>query len=171
MICFHLLFWLAWVPAAHGQFLVLPNSLTAAEGGFNNVVPFGITQSLGASARYQQVYAASQFSDFSKDLFLITQISFRPDSFRGAAFSSVLPDVQINLSTTTASTENLNAAYSVNVGLDDTIVFPRGALAISSMLVGPKSGPKDFDIVIDLATPFFYQPTAVTKSLEKTVES
>ncbi|MSU64131.1 MAG: hypothetical protein EXS31_17350 [Pedosphaera sp.] len=157
-VCFRLLWGLACLQLAHGEMLVSPNSLTGAEGGFNNVAPFGITPSLSSSARYQQVYAASEFSNFTQDLFLITQIAFRPDSFRGTAFSSVLPDIQINLSTTTASPENLSATYSVNVGLDDTIVFPRGPLAISSMFVGPKSGPKDFDIVMDLATPFFYQP-------------
>ncbi|MCZ6793785.1 MAG: PEP-CTERM sorting domain-containing protein, partial [Planctomycetota bacterium] len=46
-----------------------------------------------------------------------------------------------------------------NVGADDTIVHS-GALALSSSDTGPLAGPKDFDIVIALSTPFFYDPSA-----------
>ena len=33
-----------------------------------------------------------------------------------------------------------------------------GALAFSSAFTGPAGGPKDFDILVDLTTPFFYNP-------------
>jgi hypothetical protein len=35
-----------------------------------------------------------------------------------------------------------------------------GALLLSSAFTGPQSGPKDFDIVVNLQTPFLYDPGA-----------
>jgi hypothetical protein len=46
------------------------------------------------------------------------------------------------------------------VGGDDQVVFAPGPLSLSSADTGPVSGPKDFDIVINLTTPFLYNPVA-----------
>jgi hypothetical protein len=48
--------------------------------------------------------------------------------------------------------------FDSNVGLDNTVVYGRGALALSSSFIGPAGGPKTFDILITLTTPFFYNP-------------
>jgi hypothetical protein len=45
------------------------------------------------------------------------------------------------------------------LGADNTIVFS-GALSLSSSFTGPPGGPKNFDIIINLTTPFLYNPAA-----------
>jgi hypothetical protein len=111
--------------------VVVPNAQTSAEGNSNNRFPFGISPLGPPTQRYQQVYAASQFSPASGPL-LITQILFRPDAISGAAFTATLPDIQINLSTTTPGPDGLSATFASNVGANDTIVRSRGALTLSS---------------------------------------
>jgi len=134
--------------------VVVPNSARTTEGDINNSYPFNITEFGLSSQRYQQVYAASQFGGGG----LITQIIFRPDATFGEAFMSTLPDIQIDLSTTSAADDGLSSTYANNVGADDTVVFTRGPLTLSSAFTGPPDGPKDFDIIITLTTPFFYNP-------------
>ena len=133
--------------------IVVPNSAANTEGDASNVFPFGIGNL--PSQRYQQLYAASQFTSIGSGGF-ITQIIFRPDASDGAAFTSTLPDMQIDLSTTPVVDDALSMTFADNVGLDDTVVFARGSLPLSSASSG--GAPKDFDIVINLTTPFFYDP-------------
>ncbi len=141
------------LPAA-AQTLVSPNFAAAVEGNSNNAFPFHYNQ----SARYQQVYAASEFSALTGPA-LITQIAFRPDAGAGAAFSTAFASVQFNLSTTSATVNNLSATFSNNVGADDAVVRS-GPVTLSSAFTGPTSGPKDFDVIITLTTPFLYNPAS-----------
>ncbi len=136
---------------AQGAELVVPSSLENVEGNESNIFPFG----LGASYRYQQVYSASEF-DPSEPV-LVTEVRFRPDFLAGRSFSALLPDVQINISTTSTAPDGLSSTFADNVGPDDTVVFS-GPLPLSSNATG--AGPFDFDIVIPLSTPFFYDPQA-----------
>jgi hypothetical protein len=137
--------------------IVSPGFDTSVEGNSNNLYPFGLATAGVASQRYQQVYNASDFLSLTGPL-LITQIAFRPDVVFGTAFSSTLPNIRIDLSTTTAAADGLSLTFANNVGLNDTIVFS-GALTLSSAFTGPAAGPKDFDIVINLTSPFLYDPT------------
>ena len=137
---------------ASAQTIVSPGSATAAEGSGNNAFPFNYN----LSARYQQVYAASEFSALIGPA-RITQIAFRPDAATGAAFSTAFANVQFDLSTTSAAVNALNPAFSSNVGADDTVVRS-GAITLSSAFTGPALGPKDFDVLITLTTPFLYDP-------------
>ena len=130
--------------------LVVPNSLATVEGNSSNVLPF---QPM-AGGRYQQVYGSSEFTSAGS----ITQILFRPNA-AGGPFSSTLPDIQIDFSTTTAGVDALSNVFANNVGSDNTTVFGRGPLLISTASTPPAPAPKDFDIVINLATPFFYDPS------------
>ena len=134
--------------------VVVPNSARNVEGGTNNSYPFNITPFGLPSQRYQQLYVASQFGSGG----LITQIIFRPDAFAGTAFTSTLPDIQIDLAYSSAPDDGLSTTYANNITAGDTIVFARGPLALHSAFTGPPNGPKDFDIVITLTTPFFYNP-------------
>ena len=134
--------------------VVVPNGARNTEGDSNNSYPFDLSEAGLSSQRYQQVYASSQFGSAG----LITQIIFRPDAFSGHAFTSTLPDIQIDLSTTQAGDDGLSTTYADNVGADNTVVFDRGPLTLSSAFTGPPDGPKDFDIVITLTHPFFYNP-------------
>src|SRR5437868_3150041 len=109
--------------------VVVPNADASVEGNSNNGFPFNLS-TFGLSAqRYQQVYNASQFSAFTGPVF-INQIAFRPDAQSGAAFSSTLSNVRIDLSTTSASAGTLSSTYANNVGANDTIVFS-GSLSLS----------------------------------------
>ncbi len=118
-------------------------------GGPFNIGAFGLS-----SFRQQQVYSAGAFPPLPMT---ISQIAFRPDAVKGAAFESTLPNVQISLSTTIRGVNDLSPAFADNVGPNETVVHS-GPLALSSAFTGPAGGPMDFDIVIDLAEPFVYDP-------------
>jgi len=133
--------------------VIVASAETNVEGNSNNGFPFNIANLGLSSERYQQVYSSSEFSG----PFLITDIEFRPDAFTGSAFSSTLPNIQIDLSTTTAAVDGLSSTFASNVGANDTMVFS-GPLTLSSSFTGPAAGPKTFDIVIVLQTPFLYNP-------------
>jgi len=105
--------------------------------------------------RVQEVYQALQFP--SSPIW-IKELRFRPaDAPYGGVFSCTVSDIQIHLSTTTASAGALSTTFANNVGGDDTTVYS-GALHLSSQFTGPSSGPKDMDIVVTLQTPFLYDP-------------
>ncbi|MCC5670454.1 PEP-CTERM sorting domain-containing protein [Nostoc sp. CHAB 5784] len=133
--------------------IIVPNELKATEGDINNGFPF----SLDFQGRYQQVFSASAFASLSEPQ-LISQIAFRPDADFGNAFSSTLSSILINLSTTTSVPDNLSNTFANNVGADNITVFS-GPLSLSSADEGLASGPKNFDIVINLQNPFLYDPT------------
>ncbi len=143
--------------SAHGASIVVPNNLATNEAGNNNTFPFDIAASSLSSQRYQQIYGSSDFSAMPGGGY-ITQICFRPDHTQGGAFTSSLPGVVIQLSTTAAGPDGLNTTYANNIGPDATTVYS-GSLSLGSACNGPASGPKDFDIVINLATPFYYNPS------------
>ncbi|MEO7317424.1 MAG: hypothetical protein ABIZ56_00385 [Chthoniobacteraceae bacterium] len=152
-------------PQAGAVMIVAPNSAAPAEGGSNNVFPFDIGEDIfevpGQTQRYQQVYNATQFAILNLTGGLITEIRFRPDAGDGGAFSRTLPSIRIDLSTTSAAENTLSATFASNVGANNVSVFggvTGGALALSSAFTGPAVGPKAFDIVITLTTPFFYNP-------------
>ncbi|WP_341532348.1 PEP-CTERM sorting domain-containing protein (plasmid) [Nostoc sp. UHCC 0302] len=136
--------------------IIVPNELEATEGNVNNGWPF----SLDFQGRYQQIFDADEFASLSEPQ-LISQIAFRPDSDslnNGTAFSSTLSSIVINLSTTRSTPNNFSNTFADNVGVDNITVFT-GALSLSSANQGPVSGPKNFDIVINLQNPFLYDPT------------
>ncbi|MGI8603654.1 MAG: hypothetical protein ACR2OZ_11735 [Verrucomicrobiales bacterium] len=136
--------------------VIVPGEAVLVEGDGNNTFPFN-TISNTSSTRYQQVFGASSFPVVPGGL-LITQMSFRPDGFYGAAFSQTLPQLELRLSTTSRAVDNLLSAFAGNVGPDERIVFS-GALTLSSADAGPPNGPKVFDINIPFQVPFLYDPT------------
>jgi len=143
--------------AVKGVSVVVPNSLANTEAGNNNTDPFSIGLSGLSSQRYQQAYDASQFAAVPGGGY-ITQIIFRPDGGgQGYAFSSTLPSVTIQLSTTSAAVDGLSTTFNNNIGADALTVY-FGSLPLSSTFTGPAGGPKNFDIVINLKAPFFYNP-------------
>jgi hypothetical protein len=139
---------------ASAAVVVVPSANTSVEGNSNNGFPFSLGNFGLTAQRWQQVYAASQFGNNAGN---ITQIRFRPDAAAGSPFSMTLPNVQINFSVTPAAPGALSLTYANNIGGPQTTVYS-GALSLSSAFTGPAAGPKDFDIVINLQTPFFYNP-------------
>ena len=141
------------VHVLNGQFVVVPNTLTNSNGRSGNSYPFNI----GNSVRYQQVYLASQFPATGGP-FLISAIAFRPSAFSGAAFTSSVPNLVVDLATTAASPgSGLSATFADNVGSDKQTVFS-GPLTLSSKFTGP--GPKAFDVIIPLQRAFSYEPSS-----------
>src|SRR4051794_27781528 len=106
--------------------------------------------------RLQDVYGASLFPS---QPITIREVRLRPSAVYGTAFNCVVSNLQINLSTTPAVPEHLSTTFSNNVGANDTVVF-HGAINLSSAFSGPANGPKAFDIIIPLTTPFRYDPAA-----------
>jgi hypothetical protein len=109
---------------------------------------------LSIPLRRQIVYDASLFP---VETMRITELRLRPSAWFGGAFSSTISNLQINLSTTSVEPDHLNATFAQNVGPDEVVVF-QGPLIVSSGFVGPMYGPKEFDIIIPLSTPFVYDP-------------
>ena len=120
-------------PAAASILIVSPGTATSTEGNVNNAFPFNLSPLGLASERYQQVYAATDFAILGGPA-VITQILFRPDAFTGSAFSSTLPNVQIDLSTTTVAPDAMSLVFADNVGPNDTVVF-FGSLPLSSVSI------------------------------------
>lgn len=143
--------------SVYGAEIVVPNELENVEGDNNNVFPFAIFPDYAISARYQQIYEANDFSSLTGPE-LVTHIAFRPDGEIAAGFAATLPNVQINLSTTSVAVDALSNIFAENIGPDETVVYT-GALSLSTNWIGPVGGPKEFDIVITLQTPFLYDPT------------
>jgi hypothetical protein len=147
---------------AFGVSIIVPNDLFNVEGNGATTVPFD-TQT--GTARYQQVYDASQFAPFGQFGGIgaggawITMLSFRVDvnNSMSQGFDTTLPSVQIDLSTTAKAPDALSPIFAQNLGADDTIVHAAGPLSIRA---GGPVGPGAWDIVIPLTHPFFYLPSS-----------
>jgi hypothetical protein len=105
--------------------------------------------------RVQQVYGASEFPNGP---ILIRGIYWRPSPSDGFAFRTVVPDIQVNLSTTSKQPDGLSPAFADNVGLDDQVVF-NGPLKLSSHFQNAAAGTKRFNMFLRLQHPFYYDPT------------
>jgi len=136
--------------------IVVPDTQINVEGNSENVFPYGAGGGVVPTQRYQQVFAASQFSSLTAPV-SITEIAFRPDAVQGP-FSLTIPNIQMSLSTTNAAPDGLSDTFANNIGPNDCVVFS-GSLFLSSASIGPPGGPKIFDIVIMFQTPFTYDPS------------
>ena len=67
--------------------------------------------------------------------------------------------VEIRLSTTSKTTDDLSSFFAENIGDDETLVYS-GELIFSTDGSGPVGGPKDFDYIVEFDEPFIYDPTA-----------
>jgi hypothetical protein len=129
------------------------NVLVVGVGGAGNNIPFNLSDSFISSSRYQQFYDASQFGPMAGGAW-ITGIALRVQS-PTPAFSSVLPDIQLDLSTSPKTLSTLSRTYASNVGADDITVFTRGPLTLSSL---GSTGAEPTFVPIEFAHPFFYNP-------------
>ena len=137
-------------PSQPTNTVVVPNILADAD----SILGSGTLANAGY--RNQQVYDSNQFP---LGQIRIRELRFRPDSVYGQAFGTTIQNIQINMSTTTHSSDALSSVYAENVGPDDAVVVS-GAISVSSSFTGPTDGPKDFDIVVRLSQPFLYNPAA-----------
>lgn len=144
---------LTLVPAVASAIqVVVPNANATVDGNIQNILPFScVQQFISKSARYQQVYNASETGSGT-----IREIRFRKEGV-AASISFTIPSVTIRLSSTSNGPDTLSATFASNLGSDVTTVFS-GALTLSS----PTSldSPQPFGIVIPLTTPFFFSASA-----------
>jgi hypothetical protein len=141
--------------------VIVPTDLRDVEGSANNCIPFTCAPHLfGADRSYQQLYAATLFPD---DV-VIRSIAFRPDGEHGAPFTFVYSDVRVRLGTTSVTPDSFGESGFVS-GVGMKTVYT-GALTLTSGDIGPSSGPKVFDIVINFTDPFHYSPAAGTLLFE-----
>ncbi len=102
-------------PTDAGSFYPFLIKETVTSGGSNT-----------PSMRYQQVYDRSVFTNVDPRFIYVSTVTFFMYGTNGV-FGWTVPSMQINLSTTPRSADNLSRVFSENVGADDTIVFgPRG---------------------------------------------
>jgi hypothetical protein len=129
--------------------LVVPNEWSTAQADTGNLFPLFSSQPI----RYQQVFDAGQFSRLTPGGGLINRIAFRGHG-PGTPFTGTVPQLQVNLSTTNKSPDNLSSTFAENVGPDDTQVFS-GPLQTAVTFTG---NPTNFEVVINFTTPFNYDP-------------
>ncbi len=128
--------------------LVLPN-YSATNQVYN---PAG---SLNQPLRMQMVYGASQFPAHP---IVITEIRWRPDANVGGPLSIIVSNLQIKLSTTVATPDNLSTVFTQNTGTNETVAYS-GAASVSTAFTTLSNGTKAFDLSLPLQTPFAYDPT------------
>ncbi len=128
---------------------VVPGNLANVTGDTGNTFPFHLGSQSPPQMHYQQIYAAAQFSGPGT----ITALRFRRWSGQ-APFSTQGISAQIDLAYAATSPATISPSFATNIGGGDVTVF-NGSLNLSSSGTG---SPAPFDIVINLATPFTYNP-------------
>lgn len=126
--------------------LVIPNYALnyQANDNYENTFANGL--------RIQTIYGASEFPSFP---IIIRELRWRPDTSVGGPLTDNIPDIQINLSTTEISVDQMDFTFANNVGSDNTVVYS-GAATLSTSFVTLNNGTKAFDISLQLQTPFLY---------------
>jgi len=160
-----LLMWAALGEAALADFVVSPGPAALREGNLNSGFPFNLPFFGLTAMRYQEVYSSGDFASLGGPVYL-TQLAFRPDATNGNAFTApTFTNTQISLSTTPKVPDGLSTRFNENLGSNTTLVFS-GSLVLSSRFTGPAEGPKAFDVLINLQTPFLYDPAQGNLLLE-----
>lgn len=146
------------VPATAAT-VVAPTGLDSVEGnsGSRNVLGFINV------ARMQQVFNADQFLSGPVTF---TGVAFRANgaSFGGVfggpgtAFTRTTQGFRLQLSTTSASADNLSTSFAANTGINVIDVIPRSDVTYSSTALSSNGSTKDFDVTFDFANPFSYDP-------------
>jgi hypothetical protein len=130
--------------------LIAPNDWSTAFGDAGNLFPLFSSKPI----RYQQVFDASQFSHLNPGGGLINRLAFRGHG-PGVPFTGTVPQLQVNLSTTSKSPDGLSSTFADNIGADDRQVFS-GPLQTAVTFNGD---PSNFEVVVNFTTPFFYNPS------------
>lgn len=145
-----------WVQ--HGASQVLGQSIqVVSPSAYADVEADSHLGDLTGGARGQQVFPASDFESLPAGYQTITRLAFRPSVELKEPLQITFHDLQLHFSTTNSSPQKLSLAFADNIGPDETVVF-QGDLTYSTANVGPPEGPREFDYVMDLQTPFTYDP-------------
>lgn len=150
--------------AAAQTLTVVPNANEAVSGGFGSPAPLRFNSfNSTTGSRNQQLYDASQFSNFSPAGNTITQLRYRPIDPAGVGGDRVTAsNVVITMSTTSRSQSGPNRmseTFADNIGNDSRVVYSGPLTLITERLPGP-GGTFAFDYVITFQQPFNYTPSA-----------
>jgi hypothetical protein len=113
-----------------------------------NAAPFGGSYTNSQNNEYQQIYSRNRFSG----PVTITQIAFASSNINlgGSGTASYVMTVGLGTAATTPSTPAAN--FNANRTGDFAVVF-------SGSLTATLTASNNFDLVINLTTPFVYNPT------------
>ncbi len=143
-------------------FFEIPNGLMTIEANGASQLPFGYA----SPVRYQQVYDASQFSRVPVGGAFLTRIFPRADCSN--TFEWLVTNLQVRISTTLKTPDNLSAVFAENVGSDETLVFgPKNYIlpgGTSPTCPNPQTFFHGQEIPADV--PFFYDPARGNLLLE-----
>lgn len=143
----------AWGEAGRVVTVVGPNALANSEGNSFGNDPF---DGLLTSSRYQQVFDASEFALLQNGGGFVNFMALRLNGIC-LGEGQIIPNFQINFSTTSRRPDSLSSVFAENVGHDDTIVRGPGRFTILGSC-NPGSMPQSFNMFIRFDTPFFYDP-------------
>ncbi len=132
---------------------------------FANVEGSGAADNLPPNYRLQQVNLADQFFVLPAGNNLITQVAWRTDGFLDGPLTSTTERLIVRLSTTSKGLNDLDQEFAANVGADETTVFD-GPHVYEITDAEPVGGPRDFEFVLPLTTPFRYDPSKGNLLLE-----
>ncbi len=130
--------------------VTVPGALENVEGNRGNAWPWHIAYYGQPSMRYQQIYSASEFAGGG----IIDKLRFRRN-YGQSTFSTSGIDVKIALGYAATSVHSPSGVFANNIGADYVTVFD-GLLTLSSSGSGY---PNPFDIVVDVADTFSYDPS------------
>ena len=133
--------------------VVVPPGAASVEGGgilWNSAPPQNGT-------RAQQVYPSSFFAELPEGYNSIVSMAWRPDHTVREPDSASL-ELEVRLSTTSSGPNDMNMTFASNRGADDTLVYS-GPFTFRTDGSGPDEGPRPFDYVVELETPFYYDPS------------
>src|SRR5260370_17209746 len=102
-----------------------------------------------SSERYQQVYAASDFSQIASGGGLITELRFALHD-QNPGFAVTLGKLQIDLSTTAKLPDALSPLFPQNLGADALVVLAPGPFRLS------RAGTLAFPLPLPLTHPSFH---------------
>jgi len=133
-------------------YITVPNGFYNVEGNSFSDLTFGKL----TPVRYQQIFAASQFSQLPPGGSFISVITFRADC--SSADTVGIPNLQINLSTSLKAPDQLSMVFADNIGPDETMVF--GPEPFSTPPYCGTNCPCTFihSRYLALESPFLYNP-------------
>ena len=140
-----------------------PAALNNVETNSGNAYPFHLSSQGVLSMRYQQIYSRTEFNQAG----IIDAIRFRRASGQGTFTSSPI-DVKVTLGYSARSVASASSVFADNIGAGTVTVFD-GLMTLSSTAAA--SSPQAFDVVMDVANLFNYDPALGDLLLDVTVRN
>ncbi len=145
-----------------GATATVPGAYENATTFSGNAYPFWLSPFGVQSMRYQQIYSASEFAGGGT----IDELRFRRADGTNAFTGSPI-DVQIRLAYAATTVATASATFAQNIGAGLTTVYD-GPLTLTSSGSG---SPNPFDIVINVADLFHYDPSLGNLLVDITVRN